>query len=340
MDKLFDYKNASKYAYSIAKIRSYETKLLGRDKVLRMMSADDASECFRLLEEAGYNVSLGDRNNFTPILQRENEKSLSTVKLLAKDDRVHDLLATRYDFHNLKVALKEFFSKEELPEGYQAGGILSTRDIKSSVFEEDFKKVGEGHGGLINAYSEAVKAFSDDPAPRLIDIVVDKLMYEDLLRRAKEIGNNFLTRLFVREIDLINIRTFFRLRYLHKKRMDFSEAFFPGGDFQIDFFLKNYEDDFHMLKTIFKGTEFLELITDGSTYIEEKKSFLRFERIISEYFIKYVRATKWISFGIEPIIAYYYAKEKEIKVVRMILTGKQNELSYDDIKEGVPDEYI
>jgi V/A-type H+-transporting ATPase subunit C len=340
MDKLFDYKNASRYAYSVAKIRFYETKLLTREKVLRMMSTDDVSECFRMLEEAGYPVALGSHSDFNPIISKEYEKALDTVKLLAMDDRVHALFATRHDFHNLKVAIKEFYTKEDLKEGYQAGGLFSTAVIRSAVLDDDFRAFGDSVDIYANAFNEIKKAFDEESAPRLIDIVGDRLMFVDLLRRANEIGNNFVTRLFVREIDLINIRTFFRLRYLDKKRMDFVEAYIDGGDFHLDFFLKKYEDDFYTLKAIFKGTEFLELITDGATYVEENKSFLRFERLINEYFIKYVSATKWASFGMEPIVAYYYAKEKELKVVRMILTGKLNELSYDDIKEGVPDEYI
>ena len=340
MDKLFDYKNASKYAYSVAKIRFYETKLLTREKVLRMLSSEDISECFRMLEEAGYPVTLGGRDNFNPILQKEYENTLDTVKELAKDDRVHALFATRHDFHNLKVAIKEHFTKDDLSVGYQAGGLFNQKEIKACVNDDDFAKLGDDAEVFAKTFDEIKKAFDENPAPKLIDIIADRAMYSELLKRAGSIGNNFLTRIFVKEVDLINIRTFFRLRLLNKKRLDFTEAYIDGGDFHIDFFLKNYEDDFYTLKSIFKGTEFLELITDGSTHIEENNSFLRFEKIISEYFMKYMKGTRWASFGVEPIVAYFYAKEKELKVVRMILTGKQNALSADEIKEGVPDEYI
>jgi V/A-type H+-transporting ATPase subunit C len=340
MDKYFDYSTAGKYAYSMAKIRFYETRLLSREKVLRMMGTDEMSECFRMLEEAGYPVSLGSHSDFNPILNKEYEKVLDVVKLLSMDERVYSLFAVRHDFHNLKTAVKEYFSKDDFKEAYQPGGLFEVKDIKSSVLEEDFKKLGDACEVFTNIFTEIQKAYEKEPAPKLIDIIADRLIYAELLKRARKISNNFLTRLFVKEIDLTNIRTFFRLRYLQKRRIDFVEAYIDGGDFHLDFFLKNYEDDFYTLKTIFKGTEFLGLITDGSTYIEENKSFLRLERLVNEYFMKYVKAAKWISFGLEPIIAYYYAKMKELKTVRIVLLGKQNELSYDEIKEGVSDEYI
>jgi V/A-type H+-transporting ATPase subunit C len=340
MDRLFDYSKASRYAYSVAKIRFFETKLLTREKVLRMVSAEDVSECFRMLEEAGYNVALGSPADFNPVLRKEHQKTLDVLRLLSMDKRMHTLFAIRYDFHNLKTAIKEIFSMEDLSNAYQIGGILDQRDIKRSILDDDFRKLGEMNKVFSEAFAEIRKTYEETPAPKLIDIITDRYMYKEILRRGNEIGNNFVTRIFVREIDLVNIRTFFRMRYLQKKRIDFVEAFIYGGDFRIDFFLKNYENDFYTLKTIFKGTEFLGLITDGSTYLEENSSFLRFERLSNEYFIKYVKATRWTSFGVEPLVAYFYAKEKELMVVRTILTGKQNELSYDEIKEEIPDEYI
>ncbi len=340
MDKLFDYSSASKYAYSVAKVRFYETKLLTRDKVIRMLGTEDVSECFRVLEEAGYPVSTGSESEFNPILQKEYEKALELLRLLSMDERIYALFAVRHDFHNLKTAAKEAFTKDDLHAAYQVGGTHDPKDIKGAIIEEDFKRLGEDAAVLGETYMAIKTKHEEDPAPKFIDIITDRFMYKEMLRRARKIGDGFVTRLFVKEIDLINIRTFFRLRYLQKKRIDFTEAFISGGDFTIDFFLKNYEDDFYTLKNLFKGTEFLNLITDGSAYLEEHKTFLRFERLINEYFIKYVKGAKWISFGIEPVVAYYYAKVKELKVVRMVLTGKVNKLMPDEIKEGIPDEYI
>lgn len=340
MDGLLGFNKASKYAYSVATIRFYETKLLTREKILRMMGADSVSECFRMLEEAGYAVALGSPTDFTPIIQREYMKALSLLRELSMDERVYELFAIRHDFHNLKVAVKENLTAEDQPKAYQVDGIFPQRDIKASVFDDDFGRLGDAGSALAEAYADIKKHYEESASPKIIDIVADRHMYRDILRRGDSINNSFLKRIFVKEIDLINIRTFFRLRYLNKHRMDFTEAYIEGGDFHIDFFLKNYEDDFYTLKSIFKGTEFLNLITDGSAYIEEHGSFLRFERLTSEYFMKYVKGAKWVSFGVEPIVAYFFAKEKELKAVKIILTGKLNGLSNDDIKEVIPDEYI
>lgn len=53
----------------------------------------------------------------------------------------------------------------------------------------------------------------------------------------------------------------------------------------------------------------------------------------------YLKKAKLISFGPEPIIAYIFAKENEIKAVRIILTGKKNGVDPDIIKERLRERY-
>ena len=43
---------------------------------------------------------------------------------------------------------------------------------------------------------------------------------------------------------------------------------------------------------------------------------------------------------LEPLIAYLYAKESEIKTIRIILTSKLNNIDADTIKERLRDAYV
>ena len=51
-------------------------------------------------------------------------------------------------------------------------------------------------------------------------------------------------------------------------------------------------------------------------------------------------AARWDSFTAAPIIAYYYAKLTEIGAVRLILSGKRNQLEDNRIRERVPRTYV
>ena len=53
-----------------------------------------------------------------------------------------------------------------------------------------------------------------------------------------------------------------------------------------------------------------------------------------------MKEAKFIPFGGEPLLAYIYAKETEIKVVRIIMVGKLNNISPEVIRERLRDIYV
>ncbi|HEX30202.1 TPA: V-type ATP synthase subunit C, partial [Candidatus Poribacteria bacterium] len=54
----------------------------------------------------------------------------------------------------------------------------------------------------------------------------------------------------------------------------------------------------------------------------------------------YIRPAKYVAFGIEPLIAYLIAKEHEVKLIRIIMIGKINQLSMDSISERLREPYV
>ena len=53
-----------------------------------------------------------------------------------------------------------------------------------------------------------------------------------------------------------------------------------------------------------------------------------------------IKEEKYNSFSAGPILAYFLARENEIKTVRIILTGKLNNLSDDFIRERLRKMYV
>ena len=53
-----------------------------------------------------------------------------------------------------------------------------------------------------------------------------------------------------------------------------------------------------------------------------------------------MKKAKTIPFGIEPIIGYIYAKENEIKLIRIIMVGQMNNVPKEVIRERLRDSYV
>ena len=62
--------------------------------------------------------------------------------------------------------------------------------------------------------------------------------------------------------------------------------------------------------------------------------------IIEEFIMDMMKDAKIIPFGVEPLLAYIYAKETEIKIIRIIMVGKLNNISAEVVRERLRDIYV
>ena len=82
------------------------------------------------------------------------------------------------------------------------------------------------------------------------------------------------------------------------------------------------------------GTEYAQ----GAQALADSPS--AFERWCDNRIIETIRPQLYNSFTIGPLVAYVIARENEIKTVRIILSGKQNELPDESIRERVREMYV
>ena len=64
------------------------------------------------------------------------------------------------------------------------------------------------------------------------------------------------------------------------------------------------------------------------------------DKFCDNYIMKYMKEAKLKSLTIEPIVAYTYAKQTEIKNIRIIFTGKFNNIGAEKIKERLRESYV
>jgi V/A-type H+-transporting ATPase subunit C len=57
------------------------------------------------------------------------------------------------------------------------------------------------------------------------------------------------------------------------------------------------------------------------------------EKASHNFLMQALKPAKYLSFGPEPILAYYFAKVNELNLIRMIVLAKLNAVSLDLVKE-------
>ena len=345
-----------RYAYAVGRIRALETKLLGRERFDQMVEAEEAEEVLRALADTDYGPLLSEMKSpdeFEVALDKELKGVLILISHLSLDLELTDLFRLRYDFHNLKVLLKQRYlaaspvdsklSPDSLPSGERdtvrgyliEAGLTEPEKLRKIIGGEDYTELPDE---LRIAVEKAEKRFEQTVDPRMIDILLDKEMYSLFQQRSRR--NPFLKEYFQISADLINIRIFLRARALRKERDFFEDVFLEGGRLEKSSFLKVYDEPIDSLASVLSPTAYGQLVLEGIKYWKENGSWSELERLSDNHVLNFLRRAKHIVFGLEPLIGYLAAKENEIKMLRMIMVGKLNNLQRELVRRNLRDTYV
>ena len=72
----------------------------------------------------------------------------------------------------------------------------------------------------------------------------------------------------------------------------------------------------------------------------EREGLQGLELSCDNLLLEYVKETKFVTAGLEVLVAYLIAKENEIKLLRSVLTGKINEIPAQMIRERMRETFI
>lgn len=330
------FKDDTRYAYAVGRIRALETKLLTKADFSRLLDAADFTQALRLLAELGYPVSEETRE-YEPVLTIEQKTALVLLEQLSEDEGLTQLFRIRYDFHNLKVLLKGKHSQQDLEQAIIALGLVPVEIMAKAVMEGE---AGELPETLSQAMSAAEAAFAESHAPQDLDVAVDQEQYTYISKVVSRLNNQFLQTWLTWEVDLLNIRSFLRLRWLEENIKLLERDMLPGGNLNASYFHEIREEPLETLAQTLLKTPYGKAVAEGISQLKAQRSFAPLERSCEDLLIQFFKRTRETSFGVEPVVAYLLLKEFEIKAVRAVLVGKLNELPKEKIKERLPSEYV
>ena len=322
-----------KYAYAVTRIRVLETRLLDRGKIDRMLDARDAASALRVLSETEYAEVMGELaegERYEEILGAELKRVYQVVGSFSPDPDLIDLLRSRYDFQNIKVLLKAGHLGIDRDDLLVALGSIPPDRLKEMA-AGDFVDLPPAYRQIV---AEAQEEFKSTGDPQLIDLVIDRGMYDYLYTNARA---DFLRGYFLRLIDLTNIKTAMRLK--RSRAGVIRWAFLPHGSVDPRLLLEAVREPWDAFGPKFAATDYAAVVEEGLRQLEAKGTLTDYECLVDEYLLAYLRQAKYVAFGPEPILAYLLAKELEGRLVRLIMVGKINNLPKETIKERLCDVY-
>jgi len=344
------YKENTRYGYASGRLRVLETRLLNKASIGRLLEADSTQEVLRILSEGEYAIALSeisDPSDFEKALEIEMERAYALVDELSHDPDLTKIFRTKWDFHNLKVLLKSSYLKELSPKTDDIlgkFGAVSIEDIKLAIEPDAEKKGNKLPDYLMTALVDAHSKYEASQDPQIIDIIIDNHLHNFLYDCAVKYKNPFLKGYFEAVADLNNIKNFMRIKNLGGSIKMLDTVLLSHGTLDKKLFLQQYEETIEnfvgdLVATDLVKTPYVGLVAEAIRGWEEEHSLAIFEKLTDNYLINYTKPAQYIVFGVEPLIAYVLAKEHEIKLIRIIITGKINDLPIEIINERLRDTY-
>ncbi|MCF0147413.1 MAG: V-type ATP synthase subunit C [Clostridium sp.] len=328
-----------KFTQAVSRIWVLETRLLDKSKVERMIEASSASEVLRILNETEYsNVSANVKRpeDYDEILAAELKRVYDLVYEISPVKDVVKIMILKYYYHNAKVLLKEKVLGKDLSSMLIKLGNLDLIEVKRKIDSDNLRSL---NGTLGKGIQEAMKAFEETKDPQKIDIIIDKYMYKELVEINKALNYKFIDNLVKAMIDSTNIRTLLRIKKQNKGRDFAQEVIVDGGAIDSDKLISLLNESPENIMSKLQSTIYSDLIREGfDGYIATESASL-LEKLSDNYIMELMKNSKLVTFGPEKLLSYIYAKETEIKVIRIIMVGKLNNIAEEVIRERLRDIY-
>lgn len=328
-----------KFTQAVSRIWVLETRLLDKSKVERMIEANSASEVLRILNETEYsNVSATVKRpeDYEEILAAELKRVYDLVYEISPIKDVVKIMSLKYDYHNAKVLLKEKVLGKDLSSMLIKLGNLDLIETKRKIDSDNLRRL---NGTLGKGIQEAMKSFEETRDPQKIDIIIDKYMYKELVELNKSLDYKFIDNLVKAMIDSTNIRTLLRIKKQNKGRDFAQEVIVDGGAIDSNKLISLLNESPENIMSKLQSTIYSDLIKEGfAGYIATESASL-LEKLSDNYIMELMKNSKLVTFGPEKLVSYIYAKETEIKVIRIIMVGKLNNIAEEVIRERLRDIY-
>lgn len=317
--------NNDSYAFSVAKIRALENKLVNCNQIERLVDAPNASAFFEAMSDTAYSQYFTDTSdvaNYQTILDKELVTSKKVLRRIAPDPEQLDWLWLKYDFLNLKLLIKNQLADKDLDKLILLNlGEYDSNDLKNYVAKQE---TGTLPKKIIELVDQAKNNWEEKKDPKKIDFILDKAYFDFMLEETKIVHSSLVRELIKRKIDLYNLKLFIRLKKLKQEPAMLEKLLINNGYVKTDELIKLYKEGMENLLTQPSLRDYRDIISAGLEYYDQTKSFLVFEKMSYEYFINRLRFTKYVAFGVEPLIAYWLAKDNEVNVLRIVMIGKLN----------------
>lgn len=318
------------YTYAVARIRSLEVALFSNATIDQLIACPTYDQALQFLSEKGWG-DMETEGNADAMLTKEEEKTWNVINELVSDMDTFAVLSYPKLFHNLKAAIKDVCTEGTRNDIYYDDASISGDEMREIIMEKDFAKLP---ASMQDVAREAYETMSHTHDGQLCDIMIDKAALDAIYQAGKEAKDAIIRDYAESTVAVANIKIAVRSQKTAKSMEFMKRAMAECDSISIDRLMKAAAAGENEISEYLLTTSYAE----GAEALKESPS--AFERWCDNRLIETIKPQKYNAFTVGPLVAYLLARQNEIKTVRIILTGKQNDFPEEAIRERIREMYV
>lgn len=250
-----------------------------------------------------------------------------------------DAYMEKNDVYNLKTIIRAKYQKmpfEQVKRLLIPVGIYTEEYYEKLIALDTVEKIVNGIELLDQGCKEcALKSFKEKNTLSEIENQIDHAYIESVLKFTKRlpVQGRLFREFLMYGIDITNLKLILRLKKegLAKEEIQ-KHITFAGKILPIEKLKKLINASYEDCIKILEGTEFSQILTKYSDELLKKGTFIDIEAELEKFHLnKALRHTHQYPLSVDTILGYMFAKEIEVKNLKMLVKGKQL---------SVPDEFL
>lgn len=321
------------YGSSNVLIRVYEKGLLTRGHYDRMLAADSYEEAVNVLRETPYRNDV-DRikvdKDYDSMFMHELHETFEELYKAVPNKELIELAGLRYAYHNLKVLFKEEYADKDLEHLYIPIGRYPVSDLRQAVRTGESEDLPEHY---LESIREVRSAYEEYHNIQAVDIILDRRYFTHLRKLADETGEEVVVGLVESQIDYKNLSTLTRAMRQKRTRNFLTTILSSSGSISKEYLVDIGSEDLEAAARTLSTGKYRPIIEASIDNETGKLDPVKIDFETDNAYMEKMQEAKLQTFGPLPILAFVYAKETEVKNLRLILSGKENGMSQEDIRE-------
>ncbi len=313
------------YIYAVACIRAKEKTLLTDADIQSMVGMKSEKEVLSYLTEKGWgDGSVG--SDMEKVLATEEEAQMRLLRTLGVNSEIIDVLFIQELYHNLKAAIKEVCTGLDDGMAFYDHDKYGKDQMLSIIRDKDFEKLPEYMRKIAETALDFMLTTRDG---QRLDMMIDRACLDATIESAKLTKDRFLIEYAETKVLMSDIKIAVRAADTRRPLNVIEEALAPVGQLdtkKLAVAAATNRDSVY---------EFLERVGYRDAVEALKDSFSSFEKWCDDYVMGTLMNQKTNIQSSGPIVAFFLAKQNEIRTARIIMTAKANGFGEDVISERV-----